>query len=221
MAITFEAILKQMKAEQAKLLEEKTMDWYLKQIRDVASQKLSQNVPKKQPVSEERAQEAREKMKGNAIYTQSSISKDLAGKMIFYRYDPKWKKELPYYDIFPLVFPIWPIETNKSWLGLNMHYLPPYERARFMTGLYTLINTTNKLDARTNLRLRYEYLKQSSKFMYFKPCLKRYLTSHIRSQIITIDPNQWNYVLLLPTAQFIKASTFKVWNDSVRMIYKR
>src|SRR5216117_1218189 len=108
MAITFEAILKQMKAEQAKLLEEKTMDWYLKQIRNVASQKLSQNVPKKQPVSEERASEARAKMKENAIYTQNSISKDLAGKIIFYRYSPKWKKELQYYDIFQLVFPIWP-----------------------------------------------------------------------------------------------------------------
>ena len=27
------------------------------------------------------------------------------GKMYFYKYDPKWAKKLPYWDMYPLVFP--------------------------------------------------------------------------------------------------------------------
>src|SRR5574343_844358 len=28
------------------------------------------------------------------------------GRMYFFAYDPKWKRELPYYDRFPLIFPL-------------------------------------------------------------------------------------------------------------------
>ena len=27
------------------------------------------------------------------------------GKMFFYKYDPKWAKKLPYWDMYPLVYP--------------------------------------------------------------------------------------------------------------------
>ena len=215
MAITFENILKQMKNEQEKLLEPKTMEWYLNQIKRVAEEKIpSTNVPRKAP-SQERVERAEEETKQRAQGLQSTISQDLFGRMIFYSYDPKWKQKMPYYDTLPLVFPLQPIERVQSWLGLNMHYLPPYERAKFMDALYTLINTTRELDERSQLQLKYEFLKNASRFRYYKPCIKRYLTSHIRSRIVIIKPTEWNFVLMLPTAKFMKASTFRVWTDSV------
>ena len=32
--------------------------------------------------------------------------KSMLGNMYFYSYNPKWKDKLPWYDTFPLVFPI-------------------------------------------------------------------------------------------------------------------
>ena len=54
----------------------------------------------------------------------------LIGKMYFFSYNPKWKDKLPWYDTFPLVFPIerYPV----GFLGLNFHYLAPKDRAILM-----------------------------------------------------------------------------------------
>src|SRR4051812_17463081 len=35
-----------------------------------------------------------------------NLSENSIGKMYTFMYDPKTKEELPYYDIFPLIFPI-------------------------------------------------------------------------------------------------------------------
>ena len=44
------------------------------------------------------------------------------GALNFFRYDPKLKGVLPYYDIFPLVLPIQ--SAPGGFLGVNFHYLP-------------------------------------------------------------------------------------------------
>ena len=38
--------------------------------------------------------------------SESLTSRSRLGKMYFYSYNPKWKDKLPWYDTFPLVFPI-------------------------------------------------------------------------------------------------------------------
>ena len=62
------------------------------------------------------------------------------GYMYAFRYDPKMKKELPYYDTFPLIFPV-KMESD-GFLGINFHYLPPVLRAKLMNALYSTL--TNK-----------------------------------------------------------------------------
>ena len=62
------------------------------------------------------------------------------GRMYAFFYDPKHKKTLPYYDRFPLIFPIGP--ADKGFLGINLHYLPYVLRAKLMDELYSL--STNK-----------------------------------------------------------------------------
>lgn len=139
----------------------------------------------------------------------------LAGDMLMYIYDPKTKNKLPYYDAFPLVFPI-ELKAD-GFLGLNMHYLPPTSRASLMDSLYSLLNNTS-MDETTRLHVSYEILKGASKFREFKPCIKRYLADHIRSVRLTVHPSQWDMVLMLPTARFVKADTLRVWNDSLDKI---
>ena len=55
------------------------------------------------------------------------------GKMLFYKYDPKFAKKLPYWDMYPLVFPF--EKAKGGFYGLNLHYIPPRERAVLMDEL--------------------------------------------------------------------------------------
>jgi len=139
------------------------------------------------------------------------------GSMYFYSYDPKTKDELPYYDAFPLIFVV--DYTANGFTGLNMHYLPPILRAKLMDALYT--TATNKdINENTRLNLSYNMLKGASKFKYFQPCFKQYLFAHVRSKFYPIQPIEWDMALFLPWQQFRKASSTKVWSDSIRMIGK-
>jgi len=74
----------------------------------------------------------------------------------------------------------------------------------------------DKLTANAKLRFTYNTLKQASKLRYYKPCIKRYLNSNIKSRFVQIDPQQWNMALFLPTERFKGASKSKVYNDSSR-----
>ena len=145
------------------------------------------------------------------------------GFMYHFFYDPKLKEELPYYDRFPLIFPFKrgfardrAIEGG-SFLGINLHYLPPQLRARLMDALYT-ISTDKKFDENTRVRISYEILNKASKFRFFKPCIKRYLVNRVRSRFVKINSNQWDTALFLPTERFAKKSKGAVYRQSRSMI---
>lgn len=137
------------------------------------------------------------------------------GAMVMFFYDPKTKDKLPYYDTFPLTIVVDAAEGG--FYGLNLHYLPPVLRAKFLDGL--LDKTNNKYyDERTNFALTYKYLKASSRMRYFKPCFKHYLSDHVKSRFSVVPAPEWEIATFLPTAQFKKASAQKVYADSRRMI---
>jgi hypothetical protein len=150
-----------------------------------------------------------------AFQNIENLSQNSIGKMYTYVYDPKWKEVLPYYDTFPLVFPI--EFKGDRMLGINMHYLSPFLRAKLMDQLYSTINN-NKFDKTTKLKINYEILKGASQFKYFKPCLKMYLFSNVRSPFQYIPPEAWDYTLLLPLARFQKKSAEYVWFDSMSKV---
>jgi hypothetical protein len=145
--------------------------------------------------------------------------KPLLGRMYLFQYDPKGKKTLPYYDRFPLVFPIDSARTSGfaanggSFLGINLHYLPLPLRARLMDALYDTI-TTKELDESTRLRISYNILQQASKYRFFKPCIKKYLISHVRSRFFYIEPTEWEMALFLPLDRFVGANMSRIHRDS-------
>jgi hypothetical protein len=145
----------------------------------------------------------------------NKMSRYSIGRMFMFYYDPKTKDQLPYWDRFPLIFPIelYP----DGFLGINLHYIPPLMRARLMNALY--LTTNNKLfDDTTRLRINYNILKSASRFKYFQPCVKRYLFSHVRSRYYYVAPNEWDMALMLPTERFVGAQKAKVFRESSRMI---
>jgi len=137
------------------------------------------------------------------------------GRMFLFNYDAKLKKELPYWDAYPLIFPF--SLRPDGFLGINMHYLPPVLRATAMDQIYTILNN-DRYDDRTKARLSYSWLKSASTNKWFAPCVKRYLVKHVRSVYIYIKPREWDYVLMLPLARFQKASQETVWMESRRIM---
>ena len=133
------------------------------------------------------------------------------GKLFFFFYNPKTKDQLPYYDRFPLVLPI--EMYNDGFLGLNFHYLPLGIRVKLMDALYDL-ETNSKMDSSTRIAASYSLLSGVARYEAFKPCLKRYLASHISSKIIEISAPDWETAIFLPVENFAKAGTARVWADS-------
>ena len=133
------------------------------------------------------------------------------GKMYLFNYDPKHKATLPYYDRYPLIFPVQ--KADGGFYGINMHYLPHVLRARLMDALYSL-SRDKRYDEKTRLKLSYSILNGAAKYKAFKPTFKRYLTNHVRSRFIEITSSEWDIALMMPLQKFAKASASEVWRDS-------
>ena len=155
-------------------------------------------------------------IRSNPIQT----SKTITGFMYLYYYKPKNYDTLPYHDTFPLVFPF--RRTKEGFYGINMHYLPLEYRAILMDRLYGL-SVDDNFDEKTRLKMTYQMLESSSKFRFFRPCIRQYLNSHVRTRLALIPANQWDIALFLPLERFLKSSggtvqRQKVHLDSVRQI---
>jgi len=146
--------------------------------------------------------------------SDSLVSKSVLGKMYFYSYDPKWKNELPWYDTFPLVFPI--EKYPDGFLGLNFHYLAPKHRAILMDQLKMFANNKS-YDETTKLKLTYNMLKGFTKIKRAKPTVHRYLSSKVKSKYVLVNADEWEVALFLPVERFKKATKKKVWAHSKGM----
>jgi len=139
------------------------------------------------------------------------------GKMYLFKYDPKHKATLPYYDTTPLIFPIQ--RYKGKYLGLNFHYLPYLERGVLLDALYDITNNKT-YDDTTKLKATYSLLSGSMKYANFIPTIKMYLNSHRKGAFFLIHPIEWDIALFLPLAKFKKATEKKVWADSRKLIRK-
>jgi len=140
-------------------------------------------------------------------------NKEIVGSMQMFFYQPKHRETLPYYDTFPLVIVLGPAEGG--FLGLNLHYLPPVLRAKFLDALLDVLNNKSYTES-TRFSVTYSLLKRAAKFKYFKPCIKHYLFDRVKSRFATVAAPEWEIATFLPTADFQKADVSKVYADSRR-----
>ena len=155
----------------------------------------------------------------NSITKEGSrkTTKIKLGRMYCFYYDPKTKDDLPYYDRFPMVLVL---DTYPDgFLGLNLHYLPYKYRVAFLKKLFQYAILDDDKDI-MRLRVTYDILTTSKRFNAFQPCIKRYLYTHVKSRVLTIQPNEWEVAALLPLQQFKKAKATTVWQDSIEEIRK-
>ena len=143
------------------------------------------------------------------------VGKDeVVGSMYMYFYDPKLKKTLPYYDRFPMTIVVGP--AKGGFYGINLHYLSPFVRARFLDKLMEI--APKNINDKTNLKITYETLKGVQKYKEFKPCFKHYLTKHLKSNLVRVPMSEWEIAAFLPTQQFTKVKDQSVWRASRRQI---
>lgn len=133
------------------------------------------------------------------------------GQMYSYFYIPKHRETLPWYDIFPLIFPV--DTAPNGFYGINLHYLPHKPRAMLMDALWDTRNNDRFNDS-TKLKISYGILKEASNLKAFRPCFKQYLIKQVASRFMEIQATEWNIALFLPTERFVKASRQQVWTNS-------
>jgi hypothetical protein len=138
-----------------------------------------------------------------------------SGKMLLYSYDPKHKKTLPYYDRLPLIF-ITSLAKG-GFYGINLHYLPPKQRAQLFDIIVGIIDKNKNNPKRVNM-LTWKMLKRASKYPLYKPCIKRYLFGHVRSKMYTVPREEWDMTLMLPIEKFEKLSKRKVFEESLKKV---
>lgn len=136
------------------------------------------------------------------------------GGLFFYVYDAKHKDTLPYWDKFPLVVPV--SLYSDGFLGLNLHYLPPLGRAKLLDILAKY--KRRALTPKAYMRISYEILKGAVDDKLFAPCVHRYLTGHIRSNLVKVSDEYWDRAAMLPVQKFEGANEKEVWRQSANRI---
>lgn len=195
MATLFDDILtKGIRAGQVPAREKKARDWY----RDTAAASGRINENRLMKSDKDRL-----------------TARPLIGSMYMFFYDAKHKDTLPYFDRFPLIFPY--KKVKGGFMGINLHYLPLQYRALLMDALYETANNS-RYDESTRLKINYDILSKASRFKYFKPCVKHYLTSQVQSRFMYVYPSEWDVALFLPTERFSGARKTKVFADSRKLI---
>lgn len=151
------------------------------------------------------------KILGDNLHRQTNTPP--IGKMIFFTYDPKGKKELPFYDNFPLVLPFGADKT--SFIGLNFHYLMPRTRLILLNKLMEFASN-DRLDDKTKIEVSWRLLSNASKYPEVAPSVKKYLFGHVKSRMVEIPVDDMPIAIFLPCERFKKQSAEYVWQNSAK-----
>ena len=96
----------------------------------------------------------------------------LPGQVVLFHYaEPKFKEELEYYDKTPFTLFLGITRTkdgNIREVGLNLHYYPPFSRARILTHTYNVFKpyfdkNFNEVTGKPNTFISYDRLKHLMK----------------------------------------------------------
>ena len=116
-------------------------------------------------------------------------------------YDAKTKKNLPYFDMFPLVFPL--RRFGDTFTGINVHYLPPSFREDFFN-IYTRFKLNDEFDETTLYRMTWSKI---SRFKVMRPLLRKYSLSNIKSRFLVLRADEVPIAMSLPLTRLVKPNT--------------
>ena len=136
--------------------------------------------------------------------------KPVIGKLYLFQYSAKWADILPYWDMWPLIFPF--DYAKDGFYGINLHYLRPNARAALMIRLIKAQGGSGNMNENFKLKLNYDII---NKFKPARPCIKRYLFSQVQGKgLYGISGEDWSYAAAMPLHKFQKESAKYVWGQS-------
>lgn len=150
---------------------------------------------------------------GRGIGAYGSMKSDIQdpfGRLSFFIYKAKYGETLPYWDADPLTLLY--NEDAEHLYGINLHYVPPRIRAKILESLMSYLKSARTPKAYFDVS--YSLLKGLSTASMIKPCVKTYLKSNLKTVPRVIKPESWHKAILLPTANWQKATSSRVWKDS-------
>ncbi len=195
-----------------------------KQLEKSLKESTKQDVEKSREWLREKARTAskenkqrRTKRRDKLLGDESRITNRFeAGRLYLFTYDAKLKEELPYWDKSPLSI-IFDITKDGHYLGLNFHYLPPMLRAKLLDAILDL--PTYKTQ-KQRIKMSYDIVKSFAASNLARPCIHSYIPSHIVGNIVEIAREEYNFIVLLPLANFASltgsSSLSRVYGDSKR-----
>ena len=153
--------------------------WYRKQLNE-----------NKKKATEERKAEQRKGVKSH------SVGGPKPGRMYQFGYNAKTAKYLPYWDKYPLMICLG--VSGKHILGINLHYIPPKQRAEFLDTIMRYSSTKTTSNS-TYLKINYSKIKSIN---WVGHMIKKYLFSHVVEVFQEISPKDWGKAIKLPTQEF-------------------
>jgi hypothetical protein len=72
------------------------------------------------------------------------------------------------------------------------------------------------MDETTRLKYSWQVIDGISRFSAAQPCVKQYLSGHVRTQFRQINADDWATAMLLPVERFVGASKQEIWSDSIK-----
>ena len=169
---------------------DKSATWYRTQVNKIASNKTAGQL-----------------FRDNKLNGRPSV-----GRLNLFGYNPKFRKTLPYYDVFPLVLPLEPI--SGGFMGMNFHYLPPMLRFRLLERMQATA-TDSRFDSKTKFDVNYDDVKS---IKIVKPTIKKYLYAYCQTGFLRINADEAAIAIYLPVQRFKKASDAVVYSDSRKFL---
>jgi|TARA_R100000081_G_C4815783_1_gene174919 hypothetical protein len=195
-------------------------DFEFKSLQDLYTQQEGDPVEKLRELAE-----AERLANPNTILSGAGRTKLLRpGRMYMFKYIPKMKSQLPYWDMFPVGIVMNTYPDKGYFSMLNFHYLPPILRAELMDAIYPFVIFPNveqkdigsSMRARVNTdRVDFDFMKKRLNMRGMIPAWKRYDYKQVVGNYLYIPPIGWDTIMMLPVERMRKSGINKVWNNSM------
>jgi hypothetical protein len=149
------------------------------------------------------------------------------GKIYVFKYDPKYKEELPWFDQNPVVLAIEQVNNND--LGINLNLLPVPFKEKLLDELFTkmrikvdkqetdIISEITGIETPSNinalkekpLRITYEGIKVYLEKFGYEFALRQYIPSRKKEQTV-VSYSKWPEIALCDFMKFKNTNVMKV-----------
>ncbi|AGN30381.1 DNA end protector protein [Vibrio phage nt-1] len=194
------------RTERAKKKKESLLDSFKAQTHELGRQPIAKN---------QRKSFAWFKKKVHDAIRSRKVQVPYKGNMYVFAYDAKTKDKLPYWDKFPCILCLG--QQKGYMLGLNLHYIPPKEREKFLTTLLRYANTKTVSNS-TRLVIDWGRVKN---IKFSKHMVKLYIMKRIKGSLEEVKPHDWYNVIHMPLQQFVakngrNISAVRAYDDRYR-----